>query len=500
VVDDVVNVEAACTRSRFLAGGGTGLFLLAGGANVLGSHVGVGDASAEPRAVGASVAAARRFVSRPDLRPPAMTVVRAASGTANGHLFLAPSSGPGQRGVLIVDNDGEPVWFHPTAPRTAMAFRAGYYRGKPVLTWWEGKHEIGVGKLGHYVMVDESYREIARFPAGHKLPPDFHEFLLTPNGTALVTVYDPGAADLTSVGGPAWGEAFAGVVQELEIPSGRLLFEWRSLDHVDVAETYSKYVHSPFDYFHINSVGFDRDGHLLISARNTWAVYKVHRRTGEIIWRLGGKKSDFAMGRGTVFAWQHDARSHGNGRLISVFDNGAGPQVQTQSRALLIALDTVQMRATLVRKYTHRPGRLISRFMGNAQVLRNRNVLVGWGSEPFITEFAPGGGIRFDARLPEGSQNYRVFRFPWVGSPSEPPRLARAGREAALYASWNGATEVAAWQLLSGARKSNLQPASTTPRSGFETKLTPDRDAGFAAVVALDRRSKPLAKSNVIRL
>lgn len=430
-----------------------------------------------------------------------MTVVRASTATADGHVFLAPSSGPGQRGVLILDNDGEPVWFHPTAPRTAMDFRVGIYKGKPVLTWWEGKHVAGVGKVGQYVIVDQSYRQIARFRTARKLPPDFHEFLLTPHGTALVTAYEPVAADLSNVGGPTGGRALAGVVQELEIPSGRLLFEWRSLEHVSLEESYSKYVGTPFfDYFHINSIGFDYDGHLLISARNTWAVYKVHRRTGRVIWRLGGKHSDFTMGKGTVFAWQHDARSHDKGRLISIFDNGAGPQVQTQSRALLIALDPVRRRATLVRKYTHRPGRLISRFMGNAHVLRNGNVIVGWGSEPFVTEFAPDGRIQFDMRLPNGGMTYRAFRFPWVGSPREPPRLARGPGASALYASWNGATEVAAWRLLAGSRVADLQPVSTTPRTGFETKLTFPEGARVTAVEALDRRSKWLARSNVVRV
>ena len=154
-----------------------------------------------------------------------------------------------------------------------------------------------------YVLVDASYREVARFVSRDGLPPDFHEYLLTPDGTALVTSYDPVPANLTSVGGPTSGRVYEGVVRELEIPSGRVLFEWRSLQHVSIDESYQREMGDPYDYFHINSIGFDVDGHLLVSARNTWTIYKLHRRTGKVIWRLGGRKSDFALGAGTTFAF-----------------------------------------------------------------------------------------------------------------------------------------------------------------------------------------------------
>ena len=111
-----------------------------------------------------------------------------------------------------------------------------------------------------------------------------------------------------------------------------------------------------------------------------------------------------------------------------------------------------QMRASLVHAYTHRPERVLSHFMGNAQVLGNGDVLVGWGGAPYVTEFTREGAIAFDARLPKGGQSYRAFRFPWVGRPTHAPALA--ARSGVLYASWNGATEVAAWQLREGASAS----------------------------------------------
>jgi hypothetical protein len=440
-----------------------------------------------------------RFYSHPDLRPPRLTVLKAAE-KSDRYLFLAPSSGPGQRGVLILDDRGEVVWFRPTSPATAMNFRTALFKGQPVLTWWEGKAELGLGR-GVHVIVDSTYREIARMPAGAGRQSDLHEFMITPRGTAIITSYEVRPADLTSVGGPPNGKVIGGIVQEISIPSARVLFAWRSLDHVAIEEAYVPYNGHAYDYFHINSVDVDADGHLIISARNTWGVYKVHSETGKVLWRLGGKRSDFQMGPGTAFAWQHDARHHDEGRLISIFDNSAAPPVGPQSRALLIELDRRGRRARLVRQYAH-PRRLLAPFMGNAQVLPNGNVVVGWGGLPYVTEFRRGGGVHFDARLPAGGQNYRAFRLPWVGRPRKSPRLvahAVSGRRL-LHASWNGATEVAAWRLETGSRRDELETALTKPKKGFETSLPIPRGSAFAAAVALGLHGKVLGRSKTIRL
>jgi hypothetical protein len=481
------------SRARFLRG-------LAAGAGALATlELGTVEAAGAPaRSARRDDGRVLRFVSRPDLRPPVVTVTHAAEKTADGYVFIAPSSGPGQRGTLILDDRGEVVWFHPTTPSTAMNFRPGLYRGAPVLSWWEGKTEHGLGR-GEHVVFDASYHEVARFPAGDHLESDLHELLLTPHGTAYVTSYETVPMDLSSVGGPRNGRVVGGVVQELELPSARVLWEWKSLDHVPLAESYMKKPGNPFDYFHVNSVDTTPDGDVLVSARNTWAVYKVSRRTGKVLWRLGGKKSDFEMGKGTVFAWQHDARLHAGGERITIFDDGAAPQVQPQSKGLLIALDHVHRRAILLQDFVHRPERLVARFMGNTQLLDNGNVFVGWGSEPYFTEFAADGTIRFDARLPHGGENYRAFRFPWSGRPSEPPALVRSAADGMLYASWNGATALAAWQLRAGQTPSTLRPTRTVPRQGFETAVAPP-EGSYAAVVALDGSGRPLGTSATLAL
>lgn len=402
------------------------------------------------------------YRSRPDLDPPPLTVLRRSGRLAPGYLFLAPSSGPGRHGPLIVDDALQPVWIHPTG-LPAMNFRAQRWHGEPVLTWWQALPGGGLGR-GTHVIADASYREITRFPAGSGRPSDLHELLLTDRGTALVTSLETrrrGASGLT----------LGGIVQELEIPSARVLFEWKSIDHVDPSESYAP-VGYPWDYFHVNAIDVDADGDLLVSARNTWAVYKVSRRTGAVVWRLGGKRSDFALGSGARFAWQHDARSHEGGRVVSIFDNGVA-----RSRGLVLALDAKRMRASVLREYLHEPP-VHAHKLGSVQLLPNGDVLVGWGTDPHATEFAADGTVELDATLPHGGENYRALRFPWRGRPREEPAVVVRG--STVYASWNGATEVAAWRIDPG--------GDAVPRTGFETALPlrPGR------IVALDARTRAL--------
>jgi Arylsulfotransferase (ASST) len=435
-----------------------------------------------------------KFVSRPDLKPPKITVVRRAGPTAAGLLFLAPSSGPGQRGPLIADDSGEPIWCLPTNPDTVTNLRVALYKGEPVLTWWEGKTKHGLG-IGEHVIYDRSYREIARFPAGNGLGADLHELFLTPQGTALVAAWDIQTVDRSSVG-HGRGRVIEGVAQELEIPSARVLFEWRSLDHVALTESYAQ-VAPAFDFFHINAIDYDSDGNLLISSRNCWTVYKVDRGSGKVIWRLGGKKSDFTIGPGAHFSWQHDARHHGaNDGMISLYDNADNPQEEPQSRGVILRLDTKGKHATLASQYLHVPKQLAHIF-GSVQTQPNGNVLVGFGASPYFTEYTMEGKVVYDAKLPYGGENYRTLRFPWVGAPTDKPSLAARGQ--ALYASWNGATAVHSWHVLGGSSAGSLTSRVTVPRSGFETRIPLATLPAYAAVVAFDKSGKTLGTSPTIQ-
>jgi Arylsulfotransferase (ASST) len=457
----------------------------------------VGGSGAEP---GASAKPPTRsaFVSRPDLTPPLLDVAKPGPA-AGGYLFLAAKEKKDPGGPMILDSRGQLVWFDPIQPKSATDFRVQTWRGKPVLTWWEGAITLtGVG-AGRFVIVDDTYRRIAEFGAGNGLTGDLHEFRLTPRGTALVLAYKPVQRDLTSVGVQKRGWVYDSVVQELSVPDARVLFEWHSLDHVPLAESVlrkpakSASRKAPFDYFHVNSVDLEPDGNLLVSARNTHTLYEVDRRDGHIVWRLGGKASDFAMGNGTRFGYQHDARRQRDG-TITLFDNSATPAIAKFSRALVIRADEKTKRATLVHAYAH-PKHVLSPHQGDAQRMANGDTLVGFGGKPYVTEFTRDGRVVFDAKLVVGDF-YRAYRFPWHARPTTRPTLVV--RDGKAYASWNGATEVARWDVRAGDEPGALASVAKMPRRGFETAIELDTDARFVAVAALDANGRTLATSKAV--
>jgi hypothetical protein len=451
----------------------------------------------------------RTFHSRPDLRPPAMTVSPGGS-VDDGYLFLGPwASGGDQPGPLMVDQQAEPVWFNPVSSDPSISsqwgtnFRTWTYRGAPVLAWWEGHVAHGGFGQGEAVLVDTSYREVARVRPANGRQMDLHEFTITPEGTALFTCYPPvKTLDLIKVGGPSSGPVHDSVFQEVDIRTGRLLLEWRGLDHVALTDSYLP-MHVPFDFLHINSIDVAPDGNLFISARHTWTIYKVDRRTGEVIWRLGGKSSDFQMDRSARFAWQHDVRHHSKG-TFTVFDNGSEGDVNTESRSrgLVLGVDESARTAKLVQEYTH-PKPLLAVAMGSVQILPSGNVMVGWGTEPYLSDFSADGSLLADAQMLSGYKSYRAYRLPWKGIPAHAPALtvkrsSQTGKTT-LYVSWNGATDVAShWLVHAGPSASALRSIGVAQRQGFETAIPLGSTGGYFAVTALDEDGSRLGKSSVV--
>jgi hypothetical protein len=398
------------------------------------------------------------------------------------------------------------VWFKPL-PSTLWGanFSASEHDGRPVLAWWEGEIEVPLGYgRGEGVVLDSSYHELGRIRAARGRRMDVHELQLTPQGSALFTCYPRTVPmDLTAVGGSRNARVLESIIQEVDVRTGRLLMEWRSLEHIAVPESYRS-LEEPYDYLHVNSIDIAPDGNLLISGRHTWSLYKLDRRTGEVIWRLGGKRSDFAMGDGTQFSWQHDAR-HVDPRTITVFDNGSdGPtKTEAQSRGLVLSFDA-GAREVRVQGAYHHPKRLRADAMGSVQTLAGGHVLVGWGDQPYVSEVTADGGLAVDAVLPKGQRSYRSFRLPWTGAPGGGPAvMARRDRvtgASTLYASWNGATEVSRWRVSAGPRPNELSTVATVTRTAFETAIPLGTSEGHAMITALDGSGRRLASSGTVRL
>jgi len=463
------------------------------------------------------------FHSRPELRPPDVTVSTKAQTATGGDLFLAPYSGIGQYGPMILNEHGELIWFKSLSPAGTRAanFRVQEYEGKPVLTWWQDPLEADGSKTAGEVIANSSYQTIAVLRAGNGYQPDLHEFQITPQNTAWITVYDAIDCNLSSVGGPRDGAVADTLLQEIDLKTGLVMYEWHSLDHVSLSNSYASAAPTskgePFDYFHINSIDTEQNGDLLVDSRNTWAAYDVDPKTGQVRWELGGRHSSFELGPGASPAWQHDARQQPDG-AITFFDNGAFPAVHPQSRAIELALDPATKTATLVRSYEHQ-NPLVAGSQGNVQALQDGDWMVGWGQAGYLSEVSPAGQVLFNAHLPPDWESYRTFALPWNGQPTEPPALAVANNPSAaaggagksgtgggsiVYASWNGATEVASWQVLAGASPTALAPVAAAAKSGFETAIampvtsaSPSGD--YVAVQALNRAGAVLGTSHPIK-
>lgn len=441
--------------------------------------------------------ATAHYRSRPDLDPATVTVDHDATPAGEGDLFVAPQNGPTQDGPMILDPSGQLVWFKPfpVSSRTLVTdFRVQNYLGQRVLTWWQGHMNQGSGR-GEGVIYDDHYRQIATVRASDGLAADLHEFLVTPRGDAYLTAFSP--VSVPGINKPVMDA----VVQEIDIRTGLVLFEWHALGHVPLSQS-DFTPRSPghiFDPYHVNSIWPTADGNLIISMRNTSAIYKIDRRTGRVMWTLGGKASSFKMGPGTRTALQHDAILRRDGR-ITIFDDGAGPpKVHSHSRGVSIALNTKKMTATLVKEYDHDPPTLAD-FEGSAQLLRDGNLVLGWGQQPYVSENAPSGRQIYSAHFTSRNSSYRAYRFRWSALPATRPALTATttANQTTVYASWNGATGVARWRFLAGTDPQHLRVLRTSARSGFETQIRLPREE-FVKTEALSASGKVLGESSVTR-
>jgi hypothetical protein len=436
---------------------------------------------------------------------PKVKVTHAATGVAGGYIFLAPkqSDQNAPAGPAIVDDHGHVVWYlQMPHGEAATDFRTQTYRGQPVLTWWQGVSTLAGYGHGVDEIYDSHYRKLGEVKAANGYAADLHEFQLTPRGTALITIYREVPADLSHIGGPRRSWALDCLVQEIDVATGKLLFQWDSLDHVPVSESRQAdqeparhaTKRRPFDYFHINSVSEGPDGTFLVSARNTSTIYLI-ARDGHIVWRIGTAKSDFGPPAAVMMRYQHDARLL-PGDLLTFFDNGGIPREEWLSAPTVLRLDPKTKTATVVKRFIH-PARIASPYEGDLQLLPDGGALVGWGGVSKVTEFAPNGKVRFELALGAGD-TYRAFRLPWHGSPIGGPAIAVRG--STVSASWNGKLGIASWRVLAGPDAAHLAATARTSSTGLETAIPLPERPRAVAVEALDAAGTPLGRSPALVL
>lgn len=379
---------------------------------------------------------------------------------------------------------------------------------------------LGYGR-GHGVIMDKHYKIIKSVePAGSSVSMDEHEFSLLPGGkTALLATYHPRAADLSAWGvSDGFGWIQDSVFQEVDVESGELVFEWRAMDNVDVAEGYvgpmesevagdGRTKESPWDYFHINSIDKNAAGDYLVSARHTSCIYKISGRDGHVMWRLNGMKSDYRL-HNFEFSSQHDARfisENSTHTVLTLFDNGSNGFNQTEdfSWSLKVELNHQTKVARVLNRYgaPDEHGGLLAKSQGSMQILPNGNVVSGWGNNCFLSEHLEDGTPVFYGWIAlTGTMIYRVYKANWTAEPLTQPNLVVYSKEeenTAFFVSWNGATEVTHWKFYTAEdRGGPFDPVATVKKGGFETRYQHNGYRKWAYVEAL-HDSTVLSKSSV---
>lgn len=476
------------------------------------------------------------FLSEPKLHPMKVTVNTHLPGTSSGLIFVAPyafssDASIGQLGSLILDKKGNPVWFRPLHSPNLMNtdFRVQKLDGKSVLTFWQGtlatppaytNAPAGSSEPGScYYILDNSYRLIRTVKARKGFTSDIHEFLITPNGTALLLSTKTVPMDLTPYGGPQNGFVQDFAIQEIDLKTNQLVFFWNALEHIPLTDSFEPASTATsssniWDAFHINSIGLTDDPNdILVSGRNTWTIYRINKPTGNIVWRLGGKQSNFTIENGATFSWQHDARFLPN-NTVSLFDDNCCesstiPPGTLPARGLILQLDLINMTASILRTYFHNPNLQIAS-QGNVQSLPNGNKFIGWGESQYYSEYKEAGNTidnpalntLYDAIMPGSNVTYRAYHHNWVGKPFYPPSIAVTTKhgQIAVYASWNGSTQTVAWKVLAGRCPDHLIKVKTVEKSGFETAIDVKNHGPYFKVKALNANGKVIGVSKLVKL
>ncbi len=444
--------------------------------------------------------AAGPFRTVPKFDPPRMVVKKNAPGASKGKILM----GSKEAGAGIYTSGGELVWFR---PGVIMDFRVQRYRGKPVLTWYQAATKGSGLKRSTYIIADRNFRIIKKVRPGNGLDPDSHEFRLTNRGTALVSAYRTRQGfNLSRYGLGTNAPVLESIAQEVDVRTGRVLWQWNSLDHVPVSDTYAEKVRRPgaaFDYFHINTVSEALDGNILISGRSTNAKYKINRRTGRIIWTLGGRSSDFKMKNGAFFSSQHDTEQISKNRF-TLFDNGASPvatPVREQSRGLVLQLNFKKKTAKVHREFFN-PARPLATTQANVERLGNGNFLVGWGGVPLVSEHSNDGKLLYDAEFQGINSFYRAYRQNWSGVPKAKVKMIAEKVESdstRLWISWNGDSKVRKWRIAAGNSKKSLKNVAIRKRDGFETAVNVPSGANWFKVAGLDSKGRKIGSSAVVK-
>ncbi|RYP14716.1 hypothetical protein DL765_006186 [Monosporascus sp. GIB2] len=435
------------------------------------------------------------------------------------YTMMAPRGGQTQKPqVTILDPEGNLVWTMPWKEQQLYNLMVQEYRGEKYLTFWAGDDTVGGHGAGKAYMLDKNYNIFRMVNAANGRDLDLHDFRITKDGTALLTIYELYDRNLTELGQDREAPVWDCIIQEVDLDTGEALFEWRAMLTYPLGASFKEVDDDKkmgWDYFHINSVDKDSRGNYLVSSRYMHSLTYINGTTGDVIWILGGKMNmfkDLSGGNATSFQLQHDARWSPDEKTITMFDNKVDDWNLEEgliTRGLRIQVDEKNMTVKLVTEYIN-PHQFPAKSQGSLQELPNGNVLLGYGDSAAFTEFTHDGVPLCDTHFaPESRytksdvESYRVYKYEWHGWPTTKPDAVLAQdttRKWNAYVSWNGATEVRKW-VLQGSKGLNdtqeyWQNLDTALKKGFETSFEMKYwYPTYLRLVAKDSRSNILGVS-----
>ena len=436
------------------------------------------------------------YPSRPDIKAPLLHVMQYdAERVAPGYIFLTPNT-PGHTnysaGPHIYNHQGQLIWsgehkldpgFQAFNPQVVRLNDSDHF----VFTEFRGHRGGGPSDMdSHSTVYNSSYDQVLRVSTngtwrGYRLTEDLHEFHVVDGGkSALITSYVTFPENITYDRCQGAQTIFTktGVFSEVLLDgSNDQIFQFSLSDHFDPRDSYvcpgdrlcgtGKDDVGAFDAFHINSIDKDVYGDYLVSLRHFHMIIKVAgmgspsgMAPGEVIWRLGGRQNEFVMDSEVEgipylnFSFQHHARWYPEGEGFTFWDNAnneINPPSSTYSSGKTVRINEIDRIATLTQMYPS-PYRLLDSSQGSMQTLPNGNRLLGMGSQPYLYESLADGTPVFHAHfgfLPH--QSYRTYKFEWSATPPESQMglfsyAKYCNASMVMYASWNGATDVAGWK------------------------------------------------------
>lgn len=468
------------------------------------------------------------FVTRPDIVAPQWDVkIYDEDALAPGYWFMTPYETIGEKnpggawvGPHIYDQYGMLIWSgsYLFNDINIMDFKLSTVKGEKRLTMMYPVEGLGYIFDNHYDLVEK----VPVGETGKTL--NMHEFHYIDDGKTLLLLKRNSTFATKEMSAKTGynGECHVTIegFEEVDAETLETRFAWNTWDHVGLDEgsmdggpPEGRCEGAAWDYIHTNALDKFTDGHYLLSGRHTDTIYKIDKDDGHIIWRAGGRKSDFDMGAAN-FSRQHHARfieQNGAQTVISVFDNAKGadrqPPSSAFSRGMVIALNTDTMTAEVLKHYDHPHGRYAFR-RGNFQILPNKNAFLCWSEQSLQTEHTEDGKTIMEARmLQQYVGTYRGFKYEFVGLPSRPPDVSpmvmghghvENSTNTKLWVSWNGATEVRTWNVYKTTKNGIPEVhVASAKKDGFETAIEFDGYAAFVVVEGLNKDGKSLGRSEV---